>query len=222
MTEKQPNPAGPATQAYHLGPTGGDSMLVTIGRVDIRGPAAYGVPMMEFEEFLERSKVVGRGRRKDGSRSLPAFVPSGEGQDPLFDQTLTLLAGGHFDLFDVRGPGGYRTALNSFRLSWPRHTGAGQFEGDLYSASVPELETRLLIVCGPERMPRFWTHLQKSSALHIGAIFPPFMEPQDKCIVVPDSACVCVLVKDSDLSAIPGGCLDPVFRLTSQKARWVG
>jgi len=178
--------------------------------------------MMEFDDFLEHSLVVGRGRRKDGRRSVPAFVPSGEGQDLLFDKTLGLLTGRQFHLLDVRGPDGYRTALNSFALSWPRHLGAGQSEADLYLAGVPEGETRLLIVCGPERMPRFWTHLHKFGALHIGAIFPPYMEPQDKCIIVPDSICVCVLVKDSDFASIPDGCLDPVFRHTNQKAQWLG
>ena len=50
MTERQPNPAGPATQERHLG---------GCGRVDIRGPAASGLPMMEIEGFLDRSKVIG-------------------------------------------------------------------------------------------------------------------------------------------------------------------
>ncbi|MDI6775466.1 MAG: hypothetical protein QME60_08800 [Verrucomicrobiota bacterium] len=131
--------------------------------------------MMTFDEFLDEALVAGSGRKAGGVRSIPAFVPAGEAQDLLFDQSLAELALKNFRLFDVRGPDGYRKALGSFALGWPLCMGPAQRPGDLYLAETPEDVRYLLIVCGPQRMPRFWQHLRKSSALHIGAVFPPFI-----------------------------------------------
>jgi hypothetical protein len=149
-------------------------------------------------------------------------VAGGDTQDELFNKSLEVLVRGKFNLFDVRGADGYKKALSVFALGWPSCTGAWESPDELYGAEVEEPEERLLIVCGPEPMPRFWGHLRKSGALHIGAVFPPFMAPQDPCIIVPDAACVCVLVKDRDFAAIPDGCLDPVLRYTSLKSVWLG
>lgn len=177
---------------------------------------------MSFDEFLDEALVAGKGRQGGGSRLIPAFIPGGGAQDALFDQSLETLTKNTFQVFDVRGPDGYRRALTSFALGWPCCKGPSSTPDELYPMEIPEETQRLLIVCGPERMPRFWQHLRKASALHMGAIFPPFMEPQEPCIIVPDAACVCVLVKERDSSAIPDGTLNPSMGYTTLKSKWMG
>ena len=179
---------------------------------------------MEFGEAFDRALTAGTGRQSDGNRNIPAFVPSGTMQNDLFKATINHMLGAGFRLFDTRDSGGcgYKQALNSFSLSWPRCHGTSQVEENLYRLKVPESEKRLLVVCGSERMPRFWAHLSRSNALHIGAVFPPFLEPEDKCIIVPNVVCVCALVTEDDLPNISGNCIDPVYRYTSQSAMWLG
>ena len=177
---------------------------------------------MEFGEAFDRALTLGTGRQSDDNRHIPAFVPSGTMQDDLFKATLAHMRSAGFRLFDTRDPGGYKQALNSFSLTWPLCYGATEVEKHLYRLKVPESERRLLVVCGSERMPRFWTHLSKSSALHVGAVFPPFLEPEDKCIIVPDVVCVCALVRDDDFPSISGGYLDPVHRYTTGESSWIG
>jgi hypothetical protein len=178
--------------------------------------------MADFEGFLEQALVAGRGRKPDGTRRIPTFVPSGTGQDLLFDTSIELFRKNKFHLFNISGTGGYKKALNSFALHWPIHSEANPLTKVAYAAQVLESETSLLIVCGSENMPRFWTNLYKSSALHIGALFPPFRQPTEQCIAVPDVACVCAIVKERDFSNFSNASLDPVFRYTSEKSAWIG
>jgi hypothetical protein len=70
--------------------------------------------MADFDSFLEHALMVGKGRGTDGTRHIPTFVPSGTGQDSLFDKTIEMFRKNKFCLFDVSGSGGYKRALNSF------------------------------------------------------------------------------------------------------------
>lgn len=176
--------------------------------------------MRDFDTFVEHALVVGKGRKPDGTRRLPTFIPSGDGQDMLFDKTRQLLVASHFRCFDVTGAGGYRRALNSFAMRWPVYAEGRPLTAASYAAHVEEAESRLLIVGSSESMPRFWTNLYKFSALHIGVSYPPVMVSQDKCIAIPDAATVCVLVKEKDFASLSAPLFDPVFKYTSEKASW--
>ncbi len=176
--------------------------------------------MIELDDFINHALAVGKGRDTAGRRQIPGFVPGGDGQDRLFDQTLACLLRQGFHLFDLRGPKAYENSLNSFPLNWPVCSNQ-QLERDAYSVAVEEQQDRLIIVCGQQHQPRFWRHLRNSSALHVGAAFPPFMEPTTKCVLVPDAACVCALVKDRDFGSLPNGYLAPAHRYTTEKAVWL-
>ena len=176
--------------------------------------------MVSFEEFLDQALAVGTGRGPGGIRRVPAFVPGGNSETGLFDTTVQSLVRHRFNLLDIRGAQGSERALNSFSPAWPRFEEvplAGQ-----YAVRVPDAAARLLIVCGGESLPRFWKNLRASSVLYTGAVFPPFLTPSTRCIMVPDNACVCVVIKASDYANLPTGCFEPVCEYTSQKAAWLG
>lgn len=173
-----------------------------------------------FDEFLDQALAAGTGRRADGVRQVPAFVPGGSSENSLFDSTIQSLVRSRFNLLDIRGTQGYEKALNSFSLSWPRYSDRPL--ADQYAVRAPDAERRLLIICGGESLPRFWKNLRVSSVLYTGAVFPPFLTLSTSCIVVPDNACVCVIAKAGDFANLPTGCTGPVCEYTSQNATWLG
>ena len=177
--------------------------------------------MAEFDEFLDEAIEAGTGRKADGTRRIPGFVPGGPSEEGLFHATVNALTTRGFNIMDIRAQGSCEAAINSFRPAWPRFSTEKPLAGQ-YEFPLPQIVRRLLILCGEGSLPRFWKNLRVSGALYTGAVFPPFLTMSTGCIIVPDCACVCAVIRSCHFAGMPPGSLGPVCEYTSLKAAWLG
>lgn len=174
--------------------------------------------MADFNAFIEEARICGTGRSPNGARSIPAFIPSGDDQDSLFEYSVKHLFDEGFKLIDVRGEQGCEKAVASFPLPWPTFAGVSSVKE--YQAAIPEQVKRLLVICGSEYNSRFWRSLSQHSVLYTGAGFPPLEGISPKCIVVPDSACVAAIIKEHDYSNFPPNIFNPVSEYSAMVINW--
>ena len=90
----------------------------------------------------------------------------------------------------------YEEAVNTFNLKWP--VLIGKWPSEEFNARVRESEKRLLIKCGAISHPRFWKYLCDESLIYTGSELPPIEYLSPRCIVIPNSTCVSVIIKHKD------------------------
>jgi hypothetical protein len=169
--------------------------------------------MTDFEEFFEVALEMGTGRNLSGpARQVPVFVPEGNYQVELFEKAIEYLAHKGFQIMDCRHKS-FEQALDSFPLKWPFLL--EKWPSDERLISVPETERKLLIACGNQTQRLFWKNLGEESLLYTGGALPPLKQSK-RCVVIPDSACVAVIIKASDFySNYPLEFFGPVGRFNS-------
>lgn len=168
--------------------------------------------MVEFEEFVDTAIQMGKGRSFARNRQLPTFVPEGNYQDVLCTKSILYLKENGFNLIDLQNES-YENAIDSFNLNWP--SVAGKYPSEEFEQLLETNEKKLLIACGQADHSRFWKWLAEDSILYTGSGFPPIKKLSLSCIVVPDSACVVILIKDSDYREYNVQYFGPVGRYNS-------
>ena len=165
-----------------------------------------------FEEFVSEALQIGIGMK----RQIPVFIPDGKDQDDLAENALRYLKSIGFQIMDLRNKS-YEEAVESFNLQWPNFsTVKDRTEG--YKNDVKESESRLLILCGDESHPTFWGYLIGHQLLYAGSIFPPY-EDAPRCVVVPDNACVAVMMKGKNFKKFPIQDLGAMCRFYSKEEK---
>ena len=108
----------------------------------------------------------------------------------------------------------FEEAINKFNLKWPYLI--GKWPSEEFDEKVSESENRLLIKCGNKNYPRFWKYLCDENLLYTGGELPPIQYLSLRCIVIPDSACVSVIIKHKDFfNNYPLDYFGPVGRYNS-------
>lgn len=151
--------------------------------------------MTKFEDFIDDALWMGMGRIAGRARQVPLFMPKGSYQNQLLEKAINHLKDIGFHVMDLRDRA-YEEAVEAFSLEWPPLFDKWPYEE--FSSVVKEDEKKLLIACGKESHPRFWKYLCKDSLLYTGSALPPVRHISPRCIVIPDSACVTVIVKAED------------------------
>lgn len=163
-----------------------------------------------FEEFVSEALQIGIGMK----RQIPVFIPDGKDQDDLSENFLRYLESIGFHIMDLRNKS-YEEAVESFNLQWPNFsTVRDRTEG--YKNDVKESENRLVILCGEESHPTFWGYLIGHQLLYTGSIFPSH-EDVPRCVVVPDNACVAVMMNGKNFKKFPTQDLGPTCRFYTKK-----
>ena len=169
--------------------------------------------MTEFEEFVDVAIQMGKRIMGRLPRQLPVFVPEGNYQDELYEKSIEYLVELNFKIMDVQSQT-YVDAINKFNLKWSSLI--GKWPSEEFDEKVSESENRLLIKCGNKNHPRFWKYLCDENLLYTGGELPPIQYLSPRCIVIPDSACVSVIIKHKDFfNNYPLDYFGPVGRYNS-------
>lgn len=165
--------------------------------------------MTQFDEFVGVASKMGKGRVAGVSRSIPVFVPEGNHQEALYDNSLDYLNNHYgFQIIDMRKQT-YENAIANFPLKWP--TLSDKWPSTEFEEQVAENGSKLVVACGNESHPRFWKYLSEESLLYTGSALPPSSQLSPKCIVIPDTACVVAIIKhDYFFDNFPLNYLGPV------------
>lgn len=161
-----------------------------------------------FEEFVGDALRRGTGMR----RQIPIFIPDGKHQDDLYEKAMKYLKKHRFHIMDLRNKS-YEEAAESLNLKWPNFSVRDRSAG--YRYDVKESESRLLILWGEESNSSFWKYLVEQNVLYAGNAFPPVRKVLPRCIVIPDGACIAVMVKGKDLDNFPLHYFDVACRFYS-------
>lgn len=182
----------------------------------------------KFEKFVNLVLEIGEKRLTSiwqRSRDIPCFVPVGHYQDALFQKSKDYLSSINFNIIDIRNKS-FDDWIEDFNLTWPLLVDKRPNKEE-YEIQLDDSQKKLLLLGGknpPEE--RFFKYWARDNVLYSGTSFPPIKYLSPKCFVIPNSACVAIMVKAEDFynnypSHLIGPVIGPVETFNSNEVPFI-